>query len=293
MAITVRRLHPLFVGEVGQVNLAAGVDAVEARQIIAALDEYAVLVFRDQPLSDVQQLAFANAIGTPQVANRVVRAEKDRLTIPQLIDISNLNENQEIMGADDRRRMRNLGNRLWHTDASFLRVRGRYSMLSSRVVPTVGGETEYADMRAAYDALPAEMKVRIADLTAEHAIMHSRARLGFTDFSDTEREAMPPVVQPVVHRHPGSNRMSLYLASHASHIVGWPVPEGRMLLHDLMEFATQPRFVYSHDWRPNDLVIWDNRCTMHRGRPFDETQVRDLRRITTEDRDPARASAFS
>jgi alpha-ketoglutarate-dependent 2,4-dichlorophenoxyacetate dioxygenase len=207
-----------------------------------------------------------------------------RLKEPGLTDISNLDENDRILDAADRRRMYSLGNRLWHSDSSFQSPPARYSMLSAKTVPESGGETEYADMRAAYDALADALKAQIEDLRAFHSIIYSRSTIGFTEFSDAERAQFPGAEQPLVRVHPGSGRKSVYVASHASHVVGWPVPDGRLLLRELMALATLPQFVYRHTWRVGDFVIWDNRCTMHRGLPFDEsTQRRDLRRVTTID----------
>jgi alpha-ketoglutarate-dependent 2,4-dichlorophenoxyacetate dioxygenase len=209
---------------------------------------------------------------------------KSRLGNEALGDISNLDENGDIMDANDRRRMYSLGNRLWHTDASFQDPPGRYSMLHARVIPPVGADTEFADERAAYDALPTEMKQRLAGLRAHHSIAHSRQTLGF-EFSKEEEDALRGAIHPVVRTLPRSNRTSLYVASHASRIVDWPVPEGRLLLRDLIEHATRREFVYRHQWRVGDLVIWDNRCTMHRATPFDDaTYKRELRRVTTLDR---------
>jgi alpha-ketoglutarate-dependent 2,4-dichlorophenoxyacetate dioxygenase len=258
-------------------------------QIIAAIDEHAVIVFREQALADEQQLAFVKRLGTPQTSPS--RGSRQRLQLPELSDISNLDENQQLFKGDDRRRMRSLGNRLWHIDSSFQKTRGEYSVLSAHAVPSRGGETEYADLRSAYDALPAEMKAQLQGLRAEHSHTHSRAQLGFSGFSKEVEERLPPVEQPVVSVHPGSKRRTLYIGAHACSIVGWPIPEGRILLHDLIEFATQPQFVYRHNWRVGDLVIWDNRCTMHRGRPFDETEVRDLRKVTTLEMKPVLAGS--
>ena len=179
-----------------------------------------------------------------------------------------------------------LANQLWHTDASFKKVTAKYSLLHAHTVAPEGGETQFADMRAAYDALPQKMKDRIDGLTAEHCIATSRAKLGFDAFSEEERRALPPVHHSLVRVHPVTGRKALYLASHASHIVEMPLPEGRMLIHDLMEHATQPQFVYTHRWQVGDLVIWDNRCTMHRARPFEADQYkRDMRRATVMDPD--------
>ena len=207
-----------------------------------------------------------------------------RRVSPQLVDISNLDENNKVLGAEDRRRMFALGNQLWHTNSSFKRVPGLYSLLHAHSVTPEGGETQFVDTRAAYDALPEKMKARIDKLVAEHSIFTSRAKLGFTEFSQAERDSLPPVHRPVVQVHPGSGRKALYLASHVSHIVGWPVPDGRMLIRELMEHATQTQFVYTHRWQVGDLVMWDNRCTLHRGRPYDDAnERRDMRRATLLD----------
>jgi alpha-ketoglutarate-dependent 2,4-dichlorophenoxyacetate dioxygenase len=206
---------------------------------------------------------------------------------PEISDISNLDEQNRLRGRDDPRRFDQLGNRLWHTDGSFRRVPAALSMLYAHRVPARGprgnGETEFADLRAAYDALPEPTKAEIEDLVALHDIAWSRGQLGFNDLLFGEKSVLPPVPQRVVRRHPGSGRKTLYIAAHASEIVGWPVPDGRLLLRELIEHATAPEFVYRHAWREGDLVIWDNRCTMHRGRAFDESEVRDLRRVTTRD----------
>jgi len=209
------------------------------------------------------------------------------LAYPEIGDISNLDEDGRLRQRDDRRRLDALGNRLWHTDASYMPVPVVLGMLHAVAVPPAsalgGGETEFADMRAAYDALPEAMKAEIDGLVAEHDVFWSRGQIGFTEFPPGEREQYPPSRQRLVRRHPGSQRKTLYLSAHASHIVGWPVPEGRLLLLDLNTHATRPEFVYSHKWRVGDLVIWDNRCTMHRGRPHDDAYPRDLRRATTLD----------
>jgi alpha-ketoglutarate-dependent 2,4-dichlorophenoxyacetate dioxygenase len=202
---------------------------------------------------------------------------------PEISDISNLDENARLRSADDPRRFDQLGNRLWHTDGSFRRIPAALSMLYAHCVPTNGGETEFADLRAAWEALPDKTKAELEGLIAMHDIAYSRSQIGFTELLFGEREVLPPVPQHLVRIHPGSRRKTLYLASHASHVVGLPIPEGRLLLRDLIEFATQPQFVYRHVWREGDLVIWDNRCTMHRGRPFDERETRDPRRVTTRD----------
>jgi alpha-ketoglutarate-dependent 2,4-dichlorophenoxyacetate dioxygenase len=248
------------------------------------MDTYAVLVFRDQPFTDAEQLDFAQRLdGVLHTKLGISALQKNRFGNEALGDISNLDENGEILKSDNRRRMYSLGNRLWHTDASFQDPPGRYSMLSAKVVPSVPADTEYADMRAAYDALPAELKATCEGLRAHHSIAYSRQTLGF-EFSETERDALKGAVHPLIRTLPRSGRRSLYVASHASRIVDWPVPEGRLLLRDLIEHATQRQFVYRHSWRVGDLVIWDNRATMHRGLPYDDSRHRrELRRVTTLD----------
>jgi alpha-ketoglutarate-dependent 2,4-dichlorophenoxyacetate dioxygenase len=284
MTLAFRKLHPTFAAEVTGVELRDTHDRDTLEAIRAGMDEFAVLVFHDQPLTDAEHLAFAERLdgrlhsGT---GSRVI--QKNRFGNESLADISNLDPEGAIMKRDDRRRAYNLGNRLWHTDASFKDPAGRYSMLHAKVVPPVPADTEFADLRAAYDALPSETKTRLEGLRAHHSVAHSRHVLGF-DFSEDEQAQLQGAVHPVVRTNPRSGRRSLYLASHASRVVDWPVPEGRLLLHDLMEHATQREFVYRHAWRVGDLVIWDNRATMHRAREFDDTTyVRELRRVTTLD----------
>jgi alpha-ketoglutarate-dependent 2,4-dichlorophenoxyacetate dioxygenase len=282
MQLRVHQLHPLFVGEVSGVDAGRPLAAATVLAISEAIDRYAVLVLRDQDLDDERQLAFARNFGEIE-APRSARPGTKRRLRPEISDISNLDENARLRAADDPRRFDQLGNRLWHTDGSFRRVPAALSMLYAHKVPTSGGETEFADLRAAWEALPDKTKGEIEGLVAMHDIAYSRSQIGFTELLFGEREVLPPVPQRLVRLHPGSQRKTLYLAAPASHIVGWPIPEGRLLLRDLIEFATQRQLVYSHAWRNDDLVIWDNRCTMHRGRPFDESQTRDLRRATTRD----------
>ena len=284
MTLTFRKLHPCFVAEVSPVDLRRVHDPETLGQIRAGMDEYAVLVFRDQPFADDEQLAFAQRLdGVLHTKLGISALQKNRLGNEALGDISNLDESGEIMRSDNRRRMYGLGNRLWHTDASFQDPPGRYSMLSAKVVPPVDADTEFADTRAAYDALPEEEKRRLEGLRVHHSIAYSRQTLGF-EFSQGEQDALQGAIHPLVRTIPRSHRRSLYVASHASRIIDWPVPEGRLLLRDLIEHATQAEFVYRHSWRVGDLVIWDNRATMHRARPFDDTKHRrELRRVTTLD----------
>jgi alpha-ketoglutarate-dependent 2,4-dichlorophenoxyacetate dioxygenase len=282
MAIKVTPLHPHIGAEVEGVDLARPVPPDLFAEIEAAFDRHAVLVFPAQVLGDEQQMAFSQLFG-PLEKNPVYAGQKLRLR-PEVADISNVDPDGNILSLDHPRRRFNMGNQLWHTDSSFKRVPAKCSLLSAREIPPVGGETEFADLRAAYDALSGEMRKKLAGLVAEHSIFHSRRRLGFTDFNEEIARQLPPVQQVLVRRHPGSGRMTLYLASHASHVIGWPEEEGRKLVDELIAFATQPQFVYQHRWRVHDLVIWDNRCTMHRGRPWDETKHRrELHRTTVSD----------
>ena len=287
MSITFRQLHQHFFAEASPVDLRQVHDEATLAEIRAGMDRYAVLLFRDQSFTDEDQLDFAQRFdGELHTKTGISALRPSRLGNEALTDISNVDEDGGIIRSDDRRRMYALGNRLWHSDSSFQNPPARYSMLSAKEVPAAGGETEYADMRAAYDAFPDALKVQIEHLRAFHSIIYSRSTIGFTEFSDGERAKFPGAEQPLVRVHPGSHRKSVYVASHAEHIVGWPVPDGRLLLRELLALATLPQFVYRHTWRVGDFVIWDNRCTMHRGLPFDETtQRRDLRRVTTIDVD--------
>jgi alpha-ketoglutarate-dependent 2,4-dichlorophenoxyacetate dioxygenase len=287
MAIEIRQVNPFFVAEIGGIDLRKSVDRPTVDAIWQAIDRSAVLVFRDQCLDDTQLRDFAANFGALEIGRAAARGGRRRLAHPEIGDISNLDEDGRLRERDDRRRLDSLGNRLWHTDASYMPVPVVLGMLHAVAIPPAsalgGGETEFADMRAAYDALPEAMKTTIDGLVAEHDILWSRGQIGFTEFPPGERAQYPPSRQRLVRRHPGSQRKTLYLSAHASHIVDWPVPEGRLLLVDLNTQATRPEFVYSHKWRVGDLVIWDNRCTMHRGRPHDDSYPRDLRRATTLD----------
>jgi alpha-ketoglutarate-dependent 2,4-dichlorophenoxyacetate dioxygenase len=281
MRIAVEPVHPSFVARITGVDLAA-LTAEETSALRKAIDTYSVVVFPDQRLDDDRLLTLGKTFGEvePPRNHRVVQ----RLKHAELADISNLDANNQLRARDDHRRLDSLGNRLWHSDASFREVPGALSMLFAHVVPPVGGETEFADLRAAYAALAPDMQARIDGLMCEHSIFHSRGQLGHTDYTEAERAALPAVTHPLVRVHSGSGARTLYMGSHASHIVGWPLPDGRLLLRDLMEHATQREFVYRHAWRIGELVVWDNRCTLHRGRAYDDANhPRDLRRVTTKD----------
>ena len=291
MPLTFHKLHPHFAAEVDAVDLRRVHDRETLNEIRAGMDAYGVLVFRDQPFTDEEQLAFAQRFdGVLHTKTGAAALGKNRLGTEALADISNLDESGEILPADDRRRMYGLGNRLWHTDASFQDPPGRYSLLSARVIPLADADTEFADMRAAYDALDAHTKATLEDLLVHHSIAYSRQTLGF-EFSDEELEKLKGAVHPLIRTNPRTGRRALYLAAHASRILDWPLPEGRLLLRDLIEHATQAQFVYRHKWRSGDLVIWDNLATMHRARPFaDSKHRRELRRVTTLDIDAPAAA---
>lgn len=279
-----RRLGNTFFAQASGVDLRQATDATTLTRIRDAMDAHAVLLFRNQPLSDEDQLAFAQRLdGQLHSKTSSAAIAANRFGNEALTDISNVNAAGEIVAADDRKRMGGLANRLWHTDASFEDPPGRYSMLSARVVPPVRADTEFADMRAAWDALPADEQARLESLRVHHSIVHSRQTLGF-EFSEAEKARLPGAEHPLVLTHARTGRKSLYLASHAQRIVGWPVPEGRLLLQDLTEHATQAAFRWRHVWQQYDFVIWDNRATLHRARPFDDrTYRREMRRTTTLD----------
>ena len=281
MAIEVTPLHPTLGAEVRGIDLTSPVLPEVFAEIKAAFNRYGILVFPGQPVSDEQQLAFSQLFGSLEV-NPNYAGAKMRLR-PDLADISNLDAEGRVLARDDARNLFNLGNQLWHTDSSFKRVPAKCSLLSARELPSSDGETEFADLRAAWDALPKSRKRELDGLVVEHSIFRSRSQIGFADFNDEIFKQLPPVQQALVRHHSASGRTSLYLASHASHIIGWPVEKGRTLIEELIVFATQPQFVYQHRWTVGDLVIWDNRCTMHRGRPYDDTQRRVLHRTTVSD----------
>ena len=281
MSLAIRQLTPVFAGEVSGVDITKPLTPEEVAVLEAGMDRYAVLVFHGQQLTDEQQMAFSLNFG------RLENARGGNITLPQdrrlregMQDVSNLGRGGGILERDSRQRAFNLGNMLWHSDSSYRAIPAKYSILSARVVNPVGGNTEFADMRAAYDTLDAASQAEVEDLVCEHSLIHSRGLLGMTDFSDDERAMFRPVRQRLVRTHPVSGRKSLYLSSHAGAILGMPLAEARVLLRDLTEHATQPAFVYAHRWQQWDLVMWDNRQTMHRVRRYDERYRRDMRRTT-------------
>jgi alpha-ketoglutarate-dependent 2,4-dichlorophenoxyacetate dioxygenase len=283
MPVTIRPLHPVFVGEVSGIDCTRPLAAEEVAAIEAGMDRYAVLVFRDQDLGDAQQLAFTRHFGeleSYKTPGHIRRPVEQRLGAG-IADFSNLDKDGRIIPAEDRVWFFKLGDRLWHSDSSFRPVPAKYSLLSGRVIPSWGGNTDFADMRAAYDALDDRTKDEIEPLVCLHSLSYSREAIGFVELTEDEIAAFRPVRQRLVRTHPVTGRKSLFLAAHAGAIEGWTIPEARMFLRDLTEHATQREFAYSHQWRKGDLVMWDNRQTMHRARRFDDrSEIRDVRRTT-------------
>ena len=289
MALEIRQLHNHpeftghFAGEVSGVDLTKPLSPQDAAAIDAGMDKYAVLVFHGQNITDEQQIAFSKSFGDLELPDNKSNIIKDhqRRVRREIADVSNLGKDNQPLDREDRRRFFNFGNQLWHSDSSFRVIPSKYSLLSARTVVSRGGNTEFADMRAAYDALDEHGKAEVEGLICEHSLMYSRGILGFSDLTEEEKANFKPVRQSLVREHPVTGRKSLYLSAHAGGIVGWPMPEARSLLRDLNDHATQPRFVYVHQWQQYDLVMWDNRQTMHRVRRFaDTSEVRDMRRTT-------------
>jgi alpha-ketoglutarate-dependent 2,4-dichlorophenoxyacetate dioxygenase len=292
MPVITRQIGLRFAAEVKGIDLAKPLSADEVATIHAGMNKYAVLVFHDQRISDEQQLAFTQSLGELEhTAGASLRAPDEYRLPTTFADVSNLDQNNKVFAREDRRRLFAIGNRLWHSDSSFKVVPAKYSLLHAHSVPSKGGNTEFAYMPAAYDALDADTRAQVEDLVCEHSQIFSRAQLGFTDFTDEERARFKPVRQRLVRVHPGTGRKSLYLSSHAGTILGWPLPEARLFLRDLVEHATQREFVYAHKWRISDLVMWDNRQTMHRARPFPVNEPRDMRRTTLKGDGPTVAQA--
>lgn len=284
MGITIVPVTPDFVAEIGDVDLSRPLPDDDFAAIQQAFWKYAVLVFPQQTLTQEQQLAFAGRFG-PIENERTLdpKATPSRFS-GAFSDISNLSADGKIWGETSRQRMYKAGNRLWHTDSSFKRLPSICSLLYSETVAPIGGHTEFADQRAAYDALPETMKAKLQGLVVEHWIATSRRRNGFMEFTEEEQKRLPPVPQVLVRTIPQNRRKSLFVASHAGRIWGMPDAEGRALIDELIAHVTQRQFVYTHRWRPHELVMWDNRCTMHRGTEFDDLRwVRDMRRVTVSD----------
>ena len=281
MSVKIRQIGPCFAGEVEGVDMSKPLSREDIAAVHAGMDQHAILVFHDQDITDEQQLAFTQSLGDIEHAIGSSLRAPDEYRLPTTFaDVSNLDKDNAVYRRDDRRRLFAIGNRLWHSDSSFKTTPAKYSLLHAVSLPSKGGNTEYADMRAAYDALDAATTAEVENLVCEHSQIFSRQQLGFFDLTDEERERFKPVRQCMVRTHPVTKRRSLYLSSHAGGILGWPVPEARAFLRDLIEHATQREFVYKHQWRLGDLVMWDNRQTMHRARPFPAHEPRDMRRTT-------------
>jgi alpha-ketoglutarate-dependent 2,4-dichlorophenoxyacetate dioxygenase len=282
MSLSIKQITPVFAGEVSGVDITRPLSRADAAAIAEGMNRYGVLVFHGQNVTDEQQIAFSKNFGELEQKTKpgnIRKASESRLGAG-IGDLSNLDKNGRIISADDRQWFFKLGDRLWHSDSSYAVVPAKHSLLSGRVVPTWGGNTEFADMRAAYDALDQRTKDEIEDLVCEHSLIYSRGAIGFTELTPEEIAGFRPVRQRLVRIHPETGRKSLFLSAHAGAIIGWTVPEARSFLRDLTEHATQREFVYAHVWKQYDLVMWDNRATMHRARRFDRNEVRDMRRTT-------------
>jgi len=285
MAIDFMPVHPVIGAECSGVDISQPLMPADAAAIDAGMDRYAVLVFRNKvPLTTDQQIGFTRNFGDLEAPyTQIQAAEGTRWNNPALSDISNISPAGGLLARDDRKRLSGLGNQMWHSDSSYKAIPARYSLLCAHVLPPEGGDTQFADMRAAWDMLEPRLKIQIEDLVCEHSRIFSKGALGIP-FTEKELRAFAPVRQRLVRTHRTTGRKSLFLSSHAGRIVGWPTPEAQILLRELTEHATQREFVYSHQWRVGDLVMWDNRTTMHRARRYDErTYPRDLRRTTVSD----------
>jgi alpha-ketoglutarate-dependent 2,4-dichlorophenoxyacetate dioxygenase len=291
-AMQITPIHPVFVARVEGVDLRRRLTAPEVAEIDAAMNQHAVLVFPGQMIDDEQQKAFARNFGQLELATGNIQTGDQRRLDMEMADISNLDQDNKLFARDDRRRMFNLGNNLWHSDSSFKPTPAKYSGLSARAIPKVGGDTQFADMRAAWDELPADDRALIADMVTHHSLIYSRGLLGFAEFTDQEKLAFAPVRQRLVRRNAMTERQTIFLSSHIGEIEGMPRPEAMSLIRDLVEHATQAKFVYTHRWTAGDLALWDNRQTMHRARRYNDTgEVRDMRRTTVEDVAPTLAQA--
>jgi alpha-ketoglutarate-dependent 2,4-dichlorophenoxyacetate dioxygenase len=283
MALQLRPLHPVFGAEASGIDLTRPLTDADRRAVNAAMNEHAVLVFRGQPLTARQQIAFATSFGPLDIGLKRVFQRKERLEDERLIDISNVDAEGAVSKRDSPKNLSNFANQLWHSDSSFMKPRAAYSMLHAIVLPSWGGTTEFADLRAAWDTLDARTKADLEGLEAEHFALHTRLLLGDEAYTDAQKQAIDPAVWPLVDVHPGSGRKLLFVGVHARQIVGWPTAEARMFLADLLEHATQRERVYVHEWQVGDLVVWDNRSTLHRGRRYDVAERRELRRTTIND----------
>jgi len=291
VSLQFKPLHPVFAAEASGIDLTRPLSLDEIRQFNGGMNRYGVLVIRGQPLTGQQQIDFAQSFGPLDTTLKRVFKRPERLEDERLIDISNVDAQGAVAGRDSPRNLSNFANQLWHSDSSFMKPRAAYSMLHAVVLPSWGGNTEFADLRAAWDALDARTQREIDGLEAEHYALHTRLLLGDEAYTDEQKKAIPPAVWPLVTMHPGSGRKVLFVGVHARQIIGWPTAESRMLLADLVEHATQRERVYAHRWQVGDTVIWDNRATLHRGRRYDLAERREVRRTTINDTPQARLAA--
>jgi alpha-ketoglutarate-dependent 2,4-dichlorophenoxyacetate dioxygenase len=283
MSLQLKPLHQVFVAEASGLDLTRPLSDADVRAINAAMNEYAVLVWRNTPLTAQQQIDFAKSFGPLDIGLKRVFKRPERLEDERLIDISNVDAQGNVAKRDSQKNLSNFANQLWHSDSSFMDPRAAYSMLHCVIKPSWGGNTEFADLRDAYDTLDERTKREIQDLKAEHFALHTRILLGDEAYTDDQKKEIPPAVWPIADTHPGSGRKVLFVGVHARQILGWPTAESRMYLQDLLEHATQRERVYRHEWTPGDLVMWDNRSTLHRGRRYDISERRELRRTTVND----------
>jgi alpha-ketoglutarate-dependent 2,4-dichlorophenoxyacetate dioxygenase len=291
MALQLKPLHPVFAAEASGIDITQPLPDRDVAAINAGMNQYAVLVFRGQPLTTQQQIDFATSFGPLDIGLKRVFQRKERLPDERLIDISNVDYSGAVARRDSPKNLSNFANRLWHSDSSFMKPRAAYSMLHAVVLPSWGGNTEFADLRAAWDALDARTQRELDGLEAEHYALHTRLLLGDEAYTDEQKKAIAPAVWPLVDTHPGSGRKVLFVGVHARQIIGWPTAESRMMLADLVEHATQRERVYAHRWQVGDTVIWDNRATLHRGRRYDLSERRELRRTTINDTPEAKLAA--
>lgn len=291
MSYIVNKLHPLFAAELIGADLKSDPSPELVDAVNAAMAEYAVVVLRDQFITDAEQVRFSRKFGPlelpPVIGSPSVGARSNRRISPELYDVSNLGVDGDFLPAEDLRHASNKANEEFHTDSSFNALPTKWSLLLAHVVPPEGGDTWFVDTRAVYDALSDEMKAKVEDLVAEHYFWKTRGRAGFRNITPSMQAAMPPVRHPVVRTIPESGRKALYIGHHMTHIIGWPRAEGEAFIEEINAFAAQPRFVYVHKWRPGDFVLWDNRCTIHRATSFDAFKhKRDLRRTTINESGP-------
>ena len=291
MSLQLKPLHSSFVAEASGIDIGNPLSDKDVKQINAAMNQYAVLVWRGQPLTGQQQLAFAQSFGPLDIGLKKVFKRAERLEDERLLDISNVDAQGNVSGRDSPKNLSNFANQLWHSDSSFQQPRAAYSILHALVLPSWGGTTEFADLRAAWDTLSAKQQREVEQLSAEHYALHTRILLGDEAYTDEQKKLIPPAVWPLMHTHPGSGRKVLFVGVHARQVIGWPTAEGRIFLSDLLEHATQREFVHSHQWQVGDTVMWDNRCTLHRGRRYDLGERRELRRTTIGDVPQARLMA--